>query len=285
MVDGRRKGGRDRGHRRKKEKKVYPEFTGRVQMTREGYAFVIVEGEEDDIFVKASRTRGALNGDTVRVAVLKEKTDRQRKEGEVLEILERSRKPFVGILHVVGDQAWVLMESRVMPYDIVIPVVSQDPDRFRRKKGRSQSSVDDAQKPEYMLGSLKRTGYDQFSVNYLYETVEGRRQEMTVRSGMKVAAIVDKWDKKDPNPTGHLVDVLGEPGENDTEMHAILAEYSLPYRFEPEVENAADDISDVITGREGKKGFPRCAHLHHRPCRCEGLRRRAFFQEAGQREL
>ena len=129
MVDGRRKGGRDRGHRRKKEKKVYPEFTGRVQMTREGYAFVIVEGEEDDIFVKASRTRGALNGDTVRVAVLKEKTDRQRKEGEVLEILERSRKPFVGILHVVGDQAWVLMESRVMPYDIVIPVVSQDPDR------------------------------------------------------------------------------------------------------------------------------------------------------------
>ena len=85
MVDRRRKGGRDRGRGRKKEKKVYPEFTGRVQMTREGYAFVIVEGEEDDIFVKASRTHGALNGDTVRVAVLKEKTDRQRKEGEVLE--------------------------------------------------------------------------------------------------------------------------------------------------------------------------------------------------------
>ena len=43
MVDRRRKGGRDRGRGRKKEKKVYPEFTGRVQMTREGYAFVIVE--------------------------------------------------------------------------------------------------------------------------------------------------------------------------------------------------------------------------------------------------
>lgn len=250
MVDRRRKGGRDRGHGRKKVKKTYPEFIGRIQMTREGYAFVIVEGEEDDIFVKASRTRGALNGDTVRVAVLKEKTDRQRKEGEVLEILERSRKPFVGILHIVGDQAWVLMESRVMPYDIIIPVVTPDPERSRKKKGRGQSEEADERKPEYMLGSLKRIGYDQFSVNYLYETVDGKRHEMTVRSGMKVAALVDKWDKKDPNPTGHLVDVLGEPGENDTEMHAILAEYALPYRFEPEVENAADDISDRITDQD-----------------------------------
>lgn len=81
-------------------------------MTREGYAFVIVEGEEDDIFVKASKTMGALNGDTVRVAVTKEKTDTQRKEGEVREILERSRRPFIGILHVIGEQAWVDAEPR-----------------------------------------------------------------------------------------------------------------------------------------------------------------------------
>ena len=46
------------------------------------------------------------------------------------------------------------------------------------------------------------------------------------------------------------MDVLGEPGENDTEMHAILAEYALPYRFEPEVENAADDISEEITAKD-----------------------------------
>ena len=63
-------------------------ITGKVQMTREGYAFVIVEGEEDDVFVKASKTRGALNGDIVRVSVKREKTDRQRREGEVIEIVE-----------------------------------------------------------------------------------------------------------------------------------------------------------------------------------------------------
>lgn len=62
MVDRRRKGGRARSHGGKKEKKVYPEFTGRVQMTRDGYAFIIVDGEEDDIFVKASKTRAPSTG-------------------------------------------------------------------------------------------------------------------------------------------------------------------------------------------------------------------------------
>ena len=43
--------------RGKKEKKVFPQVTGRVQMTREGYAFIIIEGEDDDVCVKASKTR------------------------------------------------------------------------------------------------------------------------------------------------------------------------------------------------------------------------------------
>ena len=66
--------GRGRG-RGKKEKKVFPVVTGKVQMTREGYAFVIVEGEDDDVFVKASKTRGALHGDTVRVTVTRSGSD------------------------------------------------------------------------------------------------------------------------------------------------------------------------------------------------------------------
>lgn len=172
-------------------------------MTREGYIFVIVDDLEDDVFVKASKTMGALNGDTVRVAVTKEKTETRRMEGKVMEIVSRSPRPFVGILHVVGNQAWVLMQSRVMPYDIGV-------------------SVEDAARK----GAV---------------------------SGMKVAAVVDGWPKGAPNPLGHIVDVLGEPGENDTEMHAILAEYALPYRFEPEVENAADGISEEITDRDRKE--------------------------------
>ncbi len=184
------------------EKKVYPVATGKVQMTREGYAFVIVEGEDDDIYVKASRVHGALNGDIVKVEVIREKTDHSRREGNVVEIVERSQRPFVGILHIVGEQAWVLMQSRTMPYDISV-------------------SVEEAR----ALGA---------------------------ESGMKVAALVDNWPKGAPDPIGHIVDVLGAPGENDTEMHAILAEYALPYRFEPDVENAADKIPDTITDEDLK---------------------------------
>ena len=190
-------------------RRVFPQCTGTVQMTREGFIFVIVDGEEDDVFVKASKTRHALNGDKVRVAVTREKgkDSDKRREGEVLEILERSTKPFVGILHTVGAQAWVLMQSRAMPYDI-----SVDAEEASR------------------LGA---------------------------QSGMKVAAVVDKWERKEPCPSGHITDVLGEPGKNDTEMHAILAEFNLPYRFEPEVENAADSISEKITAEDlkGRKDF------------------------------
>ena len=200
----RRKNSRGRG-RGRREKKVLPQVVGKVQMTREGYAFVIVEGDEDDVFVKASRTNGALNGDIVRVAVTREKTVSNRREGEVKEIIERSARPFIGILHVVRGQAWVLMQSRFMPYDISVP--------------------------------------------YSFDLEQC--------SGMKVAAVVDFWKKGEPTPRGHIVDILGEPGANDTEMHAILAEYALPYKFESEVENAADHISEDITEEDlkGRRDF------------------------------
>ena len=189
-------------------RKTFPQLVGKVQMTREGYIFVMVEGQDDDIFVKASKTRHALQGDTVRVSVTRLKGgDSRRREGEVVEILERSTRPFVGYYHTVGAQAWVLMQSKTMPYDIQVDAEAA--------------------------------------------------AAMGAQAGMKVAAVVDRWDRRDPGPFGHLVDVLGQPGENDTEMHAILAEFNLPYRFSPEVENAADKISDEITAEDlkGRRDF------------------------------
>ena len=224
MENRRFKGGRKKtksrgGKRNGTAKKVLREVVGKVQMTRDGFIFVIVDGQDDDIFVKASRTRHALDGDIVRVSVTKEKpaesetpekkrpgrgqASQKRCEGTVTEILERSEKPFVGIYHTIGSQAWVLMQSRSMPYDILVDA----------EKAAAQGA----------------------------------------QPGMKVAAVVDKWDRGAINPSGHIVDVLGEPGKNETEMHAILAEFNLPYRFAAEVENAADEISDQI-GPEQLKG-------------------------------
>ena len=236
---------RSRSGRSKISKKVFPQVVGKVQMTREGFAFIISEDSEDDVFVKASKTKGALNGDTVRVTVTREKSDGHRREGQVVEILERSVKPFIGILHIVDNNAWVLMESRVMPYDISIPMAEPDAVRYRRNRSKTGLQTRNEE------GWLKPVGEGAFSVCGLRAAAEdGTLQEMRVYSGMKVAAVVDRWEKHESNPTGHLVDVLGAPGENDTEMHAILAEYSLPYRFEPQVADAADSISEEITAQD-----------------------------------
>ena len=240
------------GHPKKSSGKVFPQVIGKVQMTREGFAFIISEDSDDDVFVKASKTRGALHGDTVRVSVTREKSDGHRREGQVVEIIERSVKPFIGILHVVNDQAWVLMESRFMPHDICIPVAEPDSVRYRRNRAKTGLQTRNEE------GWLKPAGDGAFVVCGLFETAEdGTRREMTAYSGMKAAAVVDKWEKHESNPTGHIVDVLGEPGDNDTEMHAILAEYSLPYRFEQQVADAADAISEQITAEDlkGRRDF------------------------------
>ncbi|MDR2887440.1 MAG: ribonuclease R [Bacteroidales bacterium] len=67
------------------------------------------------------------------------------------------------------------------------------------------------------------------------------------KQGMKAVAKVVDWSPKSRNPVAEIVEVLGYPGDNETEMHAILAEFELPHRFDPEVEAEAATISSTIT--------------------------------------
>ena len=167
-------------------------------MTREGFGFVIVPDREDDVYIPQSRMLHSLNGDLVRVAVTRKKDLKHKMEGEIVAILERSKKPFIGILQILGEQGWVIVESRVMPYDIKV--------------------------------SLDGIGED--------------------AQWKKVAVQVVDWPMHTEAPVGKIIDVLGDPGENDTEMHAILAEFGLPYRFAPEVEAAAEKIPVKIEEKE-----------------------------------
>ncbi len=175
------------------------EITGKVMMTREGYAFISIPEVEEELFVPARKLRGALHGDTVKVAVFG-KNGGQRQEGEVIEIIQRTDKPFIGILQVTGSQAWVITDGKHMPYDIVIPF---------------QDTL-----PEF--------------------------------NGYKVAAIVEEWPRRSEEPIGRILDILGKPGDNDTEMHAILTEFGLPYKFDPKVDIAASQISEEISASEIK---------------------------------
>lgn len=67
----------------------------------------------------------------------------------------------------------------------------------------------------------------------------------------KVLVKIDKWhDAKNRSPLGTVTEVLGQAGENDAEIHSIMAEFGLPFRFPKKLEAAADKISDLITKEE-----------------------------------
>ncbi len=70
------------------------------------------------------------------------------------------------------------------------------------------------------------------------------------RNGDKVQVEVVEWPEKANNPVGRVTEIFGKPGENDTEMHSILAQYGLPYRYPEEVEKAAALIPDRIAEEE-----------------------------------
>ena len=74
-----------------------------------------------------------------------------------------------------------------------------------------------------------------------------RKSYPKVQDGDKVLVRVIEWPEGERLPYGELVDILGKAGDNDTEMHAILAEYDLPYKFENDVIRAAERIDGKIT--------------------------------------
>jgi ribonuclease R len=175
--------------------------TGTLDMTQHGYAFLVSENSEDDIFIARNNLKTALDGDLVKVFVYPARKQRSRAEGEVVEILERARNTFVGTVEISRNYAFLLPDSRKMPFDIFIPL----------------------------------------------EKLKG------VKHGQKAIARITEWPEKVKNPFGEIVDILGYPGENDTEMHSILAEFELPIKFPKEVEAYAETIPDVITPEELKE--------------------------------
>jgi len=172
--------------------------TGTLDMTHHGYAYLVSEDAEEDVFIARNNLKTALDRDLVKVFVYPKRKKSTRMEGEVVEILERARDTFVGTVEISRNYAFLLPDSRKMPFDIFIPL----------------------------------------------EKLKG------VEHGQKAIARIIDWPAKVKNPFGEIVDILGYPGENDTEMHSILAEFELPINFSEEVEAAAEKIPDRITADE-----------------------------------
>ncbi|MBP7487804.1 MAG: ribonuclease R [Parabacteroides sp.] len=70
------------------------------------------------------------------------------------------------------------------------------------------------------------------------------------KNGDKAIVRIIEWPEGAKNPLGEVVDILGVAGQNDAEMHAILAEFGLPYKYPESVEKAAEEISGDITDKD-----------------------------------
>lgn len=177
--------------------KHLPHYEGIADMTASGSVYVKVEGLESDIFVNQRNAANTLGGDRVEVMVVHHGRTGQL-EGEITRIIERNRKPYVGIAEVGAHQIFVRADSRKMPLDIYLS---------------------------------KRTYPD-------------------VKDGEKVVVRITDWAEGSKSPAGELIQVLGAAGDNDTEMHSILAEYELPYQFDPSVEQSAHAMTGQITAKD-----------------------------------
>lgn len=175
-------------------------FEGTVDMTSKGDAYVVVEDLENDIRIANKNLNKALHKDRVLVYVFKYRKN-SSSEGEVIEVIERHKNRFVGVLQIQKSFGFVVMQDPKMYTDIFV-----SPDH---------------------LGNAK--------------------------DGEMVVVELTDWRKTEDSPRGKVVEVLGKPGEHQTEMHAILAQYGLPEKFPSEVEAFANQVDTSIQPEEIKR--------------------------------
>lgn len=157
------------------------------------------EGGEP-ILVAERNSMNAMDGDRVKASMMARRKHHVR-EAEVVEIVKRADKSFVGTLQVKKDYAYLLTEDRTLANDIFIP----------------------------------------------------KRLLKNGKTGDKAVVKITEWPQNSKNPIGKVIDILGSAGENNTEMHAILAEYGLPYVYPQAVQDAAEHIDAGITEQEIKR--------------------------------
>lgn len=105
-----------------------------------------------------------------------------------------------------------------------------------------------------VLHKQEKFGFVVVSSSKMYTDIFVPNDKMhDAKDGLLVKVRILQWKDKDDSPKGEITEVLGVPGEHETEMHAILAGYGLPEQFPPEVEEFANGIDTKIHPSEIKK--------------------------------
>lgn len=172
---------------------------GILDIQSKGYAYVRSEEVDTPVYIASRNMMHALSGDKVRAHLFARRKGHDL-EGEIVEVIERAKKQFVGVVERTKSYAF-LIPSGKSTFDIFIPA-------------------------EALIGA---------------------------ETGQKAIAEITEWPANAKNPVGKIIEVLGDKGHNDTEMHAILAEFDLPWKFPSKVEKAAERIPEEISKEEIKK--------------------------------
>jgi ribonuclease R len=173
---------------------------GTIDMTGRKTAYFICPEFAEDVFIPTNNLNRALDKDKVKVYVYNRRKGK-RPEGEVIEVVERAKTDFVGVIDIQKNFAFVSAANPKMYTDIFIPK-----DKYNGAE-----------------------------------------------NGDVVLVHIEDWPKKADSPFGSVIKILGKPGEHNTEIHAILAEYGLPSEFPIEVEAFAQKINTSIQESEVKK--------------------------------
>ena len=172
-------------------------YEGTIDMTGRKTAYFICPEFGEDVFIPTNNLNRALDKDKVKVYIYNRRKGK-RPEGEVIEVIERHKTDFVGVINMQPNFAFVSTANPKMYTDIFI----------------SKDNFADAE------------------------------------NGDVVLVHIEDWPKKADSPFGKVIKVLGKPGEHNTEIHAILAEYGLPSEFPIEVETFAQQIDTTIQESE-----------------------------------
>ncbi|MDC1452029.1 ribonuclease R [Vicingaceae bacterium] len=117
-------------------------------------------------------------------------------------------------------------------------------DVIERAKTEFVGTLQKSEKFAYLVPDSKRMTIDLFIT---LDKLHG------AQDGEKVIAKLTHWPSDSDSPFGEIIQVLGKPGENETEMHSILAEYGLPIKFPDGIEAAAENLDVSIKESEIKK--------------------------------
>jgi ribonuclease R/exosome complex exonuclease DIS3/RRP44 len=169
-------------------------------MTSRKAGYFVCDELEHDVFIPFINLNHALDNDKVKAYVYNRRSSR-KPEAEVIEIIERYKIEFVGVIDIQKNFGFVTTANAKMYTDIFIP---------KNKLGEAEH-------------------------------------------GDVVLVKLEDWPAKADSPFGSVIKVLGKPGEHNTEIHAILAEYGLPYDFPIEVDAYANKLETSITQDEISK--------------------------------